>query len=100
MGTSRESYKLSHRLKNSENKLETIWYLIKVLLFNKYHRKLIFIDNIRQPYYKNIHCKVFGHKDFHYDSEDKIYYCKKCWKYMNSEQCNKYIRKSKIKKVI
>lgn len=102
MGTNRESFKISHRLKycnTFKSKIKALYFL-KYLFTNSYRREFIILDNIITPYYQNIHCKLFGHKDFYYDSDDNSYMCKNCYKYYTEDDYIKYKRKQKIKNII
>jgi hypothetical protein len=102
MGACRESYKISHRLnycKTFKSKIKELKFLTGFFT-NKWNRKLIIKDNITTPYYKNIHCKLFGHKDFWFDNEDMMYFCPKCFKHFTINDYNKYKYKRKIKNII
>jgi hypothetical protein len=102
MGACRQSYKISHIWewggKTYEQKFKSIFNLFKEIVVRKWSRDMFIIDNIKQPFYKSIGCKIFGHK-FRYDQDDDTYICIKCWYRMNKEKYYSDIRRKKILKI-
>jgi hypothetical protein len=102
MGANRQSYKISQRWKwggkTYSQKIKSIFNLFKEIVIRKWSRDMFIIDNIRQPFYKHIGCKIFNHQ-FKYDEDYGTYFCTKCWYSVNKEKYFSDIRRKKILKI-
>ena len=101
MGASRESHKISiwwkYGGKTFKEKLNNLTLHLNYLTY-KWNRQMFIKDNITQPFYKHIGCKLVGH-NYRYDSEDREYVCMKCWKRVKEDDYSILVRKQKIQKI-
>jgi len=103
MGASRESYKISSRLKYYSGNY--FWRLKFIIIFtfqslvNKRDRQLFLKDNFYTPFNKKYGCKLFGHK-YREEYEDDGYFCTKCYKSISSKEFLNNTRTKKIKSIL
>jgi hypothetical protein len=96
----RESYNIKRRLKGRKsfkNKVYFIFLMIRKLLFNRYYRKLILLDNIYTPFNRLIRCKILPHK--YIKSDEDFWWCTKCNHILQENDYIHYIRKLKLLKI-
>lgn len=114
MGASRESYSISfhwkypsyliNRKRNVFDRIESIYYLIKRSLTNKYGRRLFIEDNFTRPYNKFFRCKIrkihrYIYDDDFHSTDEPYYFCLYCGKRIKESVYHLDIRNKKIQKI-
>ena len=101
MGASRESFRIRDRIRHHKSlvtKIVAIYYLLELVMKDKWSRRLFMKDNYIQPFNKMIGCKLFGHK-FYHTSTNGDWCCSKCWKYISEQQYESIERRKKLLKI-
>lgn len=82
------------------NRIISIFILFKKTLRYKNVRRDFIFDNIKYPFKKTFMCKITPHKFKKLSDGDNEYMCTKCYKHMEQDEYNKYIRIRKIKNIL
>jgi hypothetical protein len=101
MGASRESFRISDRIRYHKTwvtKIAAIYFLLESVIIDKWSRQMFMKDNYIQPFNKIIGCKLFGHK-FYHTSTNGEWCCSKCWKYISEQQYESIERRKKLLRI-
>lgn len=99
MGASRQNQSIWVDFKNKKwgKGLEKIKILISPK--SNWDKKYIWIDSFKQPFYKSIGCKIWGH-NWDIWAVGGNYFCKNCYKWETSEVRKINQRLEKISKIL